>query len=385
MAIDIQKLYDLPDISVIDDIDIESMKKEMVADYEAFYKAETGQDITLYPASADRIKLYVVANKLFQAYRCIEKGFRMNSLKYAYGNYLEHLGAYKKIFKQESTAAVTILRFYLEESRTQVTAIPKGKRVTAGDNIFFATDDYAEITAGELYVDVTATCTISGSNGNGYVPGQINIMADKIPYVIRAENITLSEGGSDEENDSDYRERIFMAPSGYSTAGPADAYIYWVKQYNSAMIEDVKVSSDSDAVVDIRIILKNGELPSDAFLTDIKTYLNESAIRPMTDKVVIGAPDIVTYDLDFTYYIAKGNRENVEAIQVAAQEAMNAYVIWQKTHIGADINTDVLVEFLRAAGVKRVEIRNPEHMVVADKQIAVANNINMLYGGVEND
>ena len=42
MAIDIQNLYDLPDISVIDDVDIEGMKKEMIADYEAIYKEETG-------------------------------------------------------------------------------------------------------------------------------------------------------------------------------------------------------------------------------------------------------------------------------------------------------------------------------------------------------
>ena len=37
---------------------------------------------------------------------------------------------------------------------------------------------------------------------------------------------------------------------------------------------------------------------------------------------------------------------------------------WQKTHIGADINTDVLVEFLRAAGVKRAEIRKPSYKII---------------------
>ena len=385
MAIDIQKLYDLPDISVIDDIDIESIKKEMIADYEQLFKEETGQDITLYPADADRLKLSVVANKLLQAYQCIEKGFRMNFLKYAYGDYLEHLGAYKKTFKQETSAAITVLRFYLDEPRTQVTAIPGGKRVTAGDNVFFETEDYAEIIAGELYTDITAVCTTSGSIGNGYLPGQLNMLADRIPYIVRVENITASEGGSDEESDSDYRERIFMAPSGYSTAGPEDAYIYWVKQYNSALIEDVKVNTTQDAVVDIRVILKNGELPSEAFITGLTEYLSESAIRPMTDKVIIAAPDVVNYTLDFTYYIGRSNRENVEAIQNAAQEAMNAYVIWQKTHIGTDINTDVLVEFLRAAGIKRVEIRNPSYTHIGNLQIAVAENINMLYGGMEND
>ena len=190
MATNIQQLYDLPDISVIDDVDIERMKKEMIADFEAFYKEETGESITLYPADKDRIKLNVVAAKLYQAYQCIEKGFRMNFLRYAYGDYLKHLGGNKKTFKQESRPAVTKLRFSLAEARTQVTAIPRGKRATAGDNIFFETDDYAEIPAGSLYVDAPATCSEPGTVGNGYIPGQINMMADKIPYVASVENVT---------------------------------------------------------------------------------------------------------------------------------------------------------------------------------------------------
>ena len=342
MAINIQNLYNLPDISVIDDVDIESMKKEMISDFESNYKEETGESVTLYPADKDRIKLNVVANKLYQAYQCIDRGFKMNFLKYAYGDYLKHLGAMKKTFKQDSRPAVTVLRFSLSEARTQVTAIPQGKRATAGDNVFFATDDYVE-------------------------------------------NISASDGGSGEETDSAFRERIFLAPSSYSTAGPEDAYIYWVRQYNSAAIEDVKVNTTKDAEVDIRLVLTDGALPSAAFLADLTDYLTTSAIRPLTDKMSVAAPDVVEYDLDFTYYIGRSSKENVEAIQAAAEEAKDAYVAWQKTHIGADINTDVLVEFLRAAGVKRAEIRKPSYKIITNTEIASAKSVKMAYGGLEND
>lgn len=384
MAADIQNLYDLPDISVIDDVDIEGIKREMIADFEAFYKEETGEDITLYPADKDRIKLNIVANKLFQAYQYIDKGFKMNFLKYAYGDYLKHLGAMKKTFKQGASSAVTILRFTLVEPRTQVTAIPKGKRATAGDNIFFATDDYAEIAAGQTYTDVQATCTESGTMGNKYVPGQINVMVDKIPYIASVANVVTSDGGSGEESDTAFRERIFLAPSSYSTAGPEDAYIYWVRQYNSA-IEDVKVTTTSDAVVDIRIVLVDGALPSTAFLADLTDYLKNSAICPLTDKMTISAPDVVEYELNFTYYIGRSNKNNVEAIQKAAEEAKDAYITWQKTHIGTDINTDVLIEFLRAAGAKRVVIEKPLFTIISSTQIASAASVEMAYGGLEDD
>lgn len=385
MAINIQNLYDLPDISVIDDVDIENMKKEMIADYEKNYKEETGESITLYPADKDRIKLNVVANKLYQAYQCIDRGFKMNFLKYAYGDYLKHHGAMKKTFKQESRPAVTVLRFTLQETRAQATAIPAGKRATAGDNLFFATDDYAEIGAGNLYVDVHAICTQAGTIGNHYMPGQINGMVDKIPYVERVENIIESEGGSDEESDANFKERIFLAPSSYSTAGPEDAYIYWVKQYNSAAIGDVKVMSTEGGDVNIRVVLTGGILPSEAFLTGLTDFLESSAVRPMTDKVIVSAPDVVEYNLDFTYYIGKSNKYNVETIQKSVEEAKDAYIAWQKGHIGVDINTDVLVEFLRAAGAKRAVIRNPSYTVVQDTEIAVVANVAMIYGGLEDD
>lgn len=385
MAVNVDKLYGLPDISVIDGVDIESIKKEMVADFEALYKEETGESITLYPADRDRIKLDIVANKLYQAYQCIDKGFKMNFLKYAYGDYLEHLGALKKTFKQESRPAVTVLRFTLQEPRAQVTAIPGGKRATSGDNVFFATDDYAEIAAGELFADVPATCTEAGTEGNGYMPGQINTMVDRIPYIESVQNITESDGGSGEESDADYRERIFLAPSAYSTAGPEDAYIYWVRQYNSAAIEDVRVNTTDDATVDIRLVLNGGVLPSAGFIADLTAYLSESAIKPLTDKMTVAAPDVVEYELDFTYYIGRSNKDNVETIQASAEEAKDAYIAWQRTHIGVDINTDVLVEFLRAAGVKRAEIRKPGFTVISDTQIASAVSVNMAYGGLEDD
>lgn len=385
MSADIQNLYNLPDISVIDDIDIEAMKNEMVRDYEATYKEETGESITLYPADRDRLKLNVVANKLYQAYQCIDNGFRMNFLKYASGDYLKQLGANKKIYKQEARPSVTVLRFSLQEPRSQVTAIPKGKRATAGDNVFFATNDYAEIQAGEVSVDVAATCTQAGAVGNKYIAGQINALADKIPYITGVVNVSESSGGSNEESDTDFRERIYLAPSAYSTAGTEDAYIYWVRQYNSAAIEDVKVKTEEDSTVDIRIVLAKGEIPGKAFLDGLTSYLISSGIKPLTDKIVVSAPDTIQYSLDFTYYIGRSNKENVEAIQASAQEAANEWAIWQRTHIGTDINTDVLIEYLRAAGVKRVVIRSPGYTAISDTQIAVAQNITASYGGLEND
>ena len=77
--------------------------------------------------------------------------------------------------------------------------------------------------------------------------------------------------------------------------------------------------------------------------------------------------------------------ENVETIQAAVEDAANAFVIWQKTHIGADINTDMLTEFLRAAGAKRAPISKPTYTAIGNTEIAVAKSVTILYGGLEDD
>jgi phage-related baseplate assembly protein len=115
------------------------------------------------------------------------------------------------------------------------------------------------------------------------------------------------------------------------------------------------------------------------------TFLTESPIRPLTDHILLAPPDVVEYDLDLTYYIARSSRDNAETIQEAAEDAVNAFTIWQKTNIGTDLNTDVLTEFLRATGVKRAVIRSPQFTVINDTQIAVVRNTTILYGGIEDD
>ena len=88
---------------------------------------------------------------------------------------MRHLGAFKKTFIQEPKPAVVTARFTLSEIRKDVIYIPQGTRVTAGDGVYFATDDYAEGKAGDSFVDVDCTCETVGEVGNEYIVGQIEV------------------------------------------------------------------------------------------------------------------------------------------------------------------------------------------------------------------
>lgn len=385
MAIDIQKLYALPDISFIEGISYEQILNDMIGDYEKKYEEQTKKKIVLRPGDKDHIHLRIEAGQYFQMYQMLDNAAKMNLLKYSRGDFLKHLGAFKKTFIQEPKPAIVKVRFTLSEIRKDVIYIPQGTRVTAGDGVYFATDDYAEVKAGEPYAEINCTCETAGTIGNDYIIGQIGTLVDPVPYVQSIENVTKSEGGTGEESEESFRERIFLAPSSYSVAGPSDAYEYWVKQYNSAAIEDVKIYEPSEAVVDIRILLRGGALPSEPFCNGCLEYLKDNPIIPLTDNVYVSAPDVVSYDLKATYYISRSDIANIAAIQSSVESAKDTYINWQKTKIGRDINPDALTEFVRAAGGKRAVIESPVFSVIPETSIAMENDIEFIYGGIEDD
>ena len=385
MANEISKLYNLPDISFVDDITYEQILNDMVADYETKYQEITGRKITLRPGDKEHIHLRIEAGQYYQMYQIMDNAAKMNLLKYSKGNFLRHLGAFKKTFIQEPKPAVVTARFTLSEVRKDVIYIPQGIRITAGDGVYFATDDYAEVKAGDSFVDIDCTCESVGEVGNDYIPGQIEIIVDPVPYVASVTNTTKSEGGTGEESEESFRERIFLAPSSYSVAGPADAYEYWVKQYNSAAIEDVKIYEPTEAVVDIRILLNGGVLPSKTFCSGCLEYLKENPIIPLTDNDIVAAPDVVNYNVKAVYYIARSDLNNIAVIQESIEAAKDTYLNWQRTKIGRDINPDALTEFVRAAGGKRVVITSPVFTPIPETSIAIEKTVEFVYGGIEDD
>ena len=385
MQNEISKLYNLPDISFVDDISYEKILNDMIADYEKKYQEATDRKVTLRPGDKEHIHLRIDAGQYFQMYQILDNAAKMNLLKYSKGNFLRHLGAFKKTFIQEPKPAVVTARFTLSEIRKDVIYIPQGTRITAGDGVYFATDDYVEVKAGDSFVDVDCTCETVGEVGNEYIVGQIETIVDPVPYVSSVSNITKSDGGTGEESEESFRERIFLAPSSYSVAGPADAYEYWVKQYNSAAIEDVKIYEPTEAVVDIRILLVGGALPSKTFCSGCLEYLRENPIIPLTDNDLVAAPDVVNYNLKAVYYIARSDLNNIKVIQESIEAAKETYLNWQRTKIGRDINPDALTEFVRAAGGKRVVITSPVFTPIPETSIAMEKTVEFTYGGIEDD
>lgn len=380
----IKPLADYPDIDFIGGYTLDKLEAKMVAWYKEKYKEITKREPVMGRANEQRILLQTCAYYIFQGMKIAETNARMNTLKYAENGYLDNLGALKRVSRGEATAATVTLRFSLAAARTNATGIPAGTRVTAGDGVHFATQDYAEIPIGSTYIDVRAACLKAGTDGNLYGIGELNRMVDTVPFIDSVENITAPEGGTDDESEEDYRESIYLAPESYSAAGSEGAYEYWVRKYSNSII-DVKVSSPEPRIVQVRCLLTGGTLPGEEFRSALQEYLSQDNIKMLTDVLEVTNPTEKEYNITVTYYINQSDSSRAETIQTEVAAAVDDYILWQKSKIGRDINPSELTRRMVNAGAKRVAITYPAFATAGQYEVAVCGTKSVTYGGLEDD
>lgn len=383
----LKSVLDLPDISFIENDTLDAMMQRLVGNYEKRYKEVTGKTVSLGAADPARIQLYAVALDLYQIEQYVDRAGKQDLLKYSYGGFLDNLAAGRRVTRRPAASARTTLRFTLSATKTYASAIPAGTRVTNGDGVYFKTLEYSEVPAGDSYVDVEAECTTPGVAGNGFLAGQVNLLADPLPYVEKAANVSTSEGGTDLEDDLSLAERTYLAPSGFSTAGPQDAYTYWTKTRNTDVGSVRPVSNQAAGTVTVYVLMRDGTLPGAEVLADLTEFLKNREIRPMTDLVTVSAPTVKSFSITLTYYIARSNQASAAAIQGRVDAAIADFITWQTTEIGRDINQTELIRRVREAGAKRVAVTAPEFTTVAATEVAqlAKNGMAVTYGGLEDD
>ena len=381
----IDEIARLPDISFIDGVTLDGIKADLASDYESKYKDITGETVTLKDGEPIKLMLDACAVQLMQMYGALDVAGKMNFLKYAYEDYLDNLAALKGVERQGGTAAICTARFTLSAIRASVVSIPQGTRITTGTaDLYFQTDEYAEIPVGSEYVDVTCTAMQVGAIGNGLPVDTLSVIVDPVPYVASVSNITATSGGVDLESDDSLRDRVYLAPANYSVAGPEKAYVYFVKTAYPAAA-DVRVTSPDPTEIDIRVVGEGGEALSQDVLDMIEDYLETMGVRPLTDEVSVSNPTASTYNITMTYYINKSDSVSAAGIQTQVEAAVDSYIKWQSEKIGRDIEPGKLVQLCMAAGAKRVVVTYPVRTVVADTAIPVLGTKAVTYGGLEDD
>lgn len=371
--------WGLPDVEFLD-TDAETIKAEILTGYEQ----ASGRTL----AAGDPVRLFLLslASIIIQQRTTINQAAQQNLLTYAQGEYLDALGALLSVERLEESRAVTTIKFTLSQALATVYTIPAGTEVTNG-TVTFATDHDLDIPKGELSGSVTASCTVPGEVGNDYLAGQVTTIVKPMTFVAKAENVTITTGGSEAESDASLAERIRLAPNSFSVAGPEKAYIYHAKSVSSSVI-DVSVTSPSPGEVDVYVLLSGGMLPQEETLKQISDYLTDSSIRPLTDYVKVLAPQAVNYQLELHYWIGREDSSRAEQIKAEVTAAVEKYRLWQQGKIGRDILPAKLIQYVMQAGASRIDsptMKPADFKALESGQVAQCTDVKIVYEGIKDE
>ena len=371
--------WDMPELSFIDD--------DATSIYEALctYLSEN-HSITVSDASPFALKLKAEAAIMAQIAQGITATARQNYLTYAIGDYLDSQGLLVNCTRTAATAAVCTLQFTLSAELAQAYIIPAGTEVTTADGIIFATDEALEFAIGETVGTVTATCTTTGTSGNDIAAGLLTRAVSTLAYVSDITNLDVTSGGTEEEEDDDYAERIKIALYQFAVCGPEQAYIYIA----------LTVSSDIESVVAYRIAncpgtvfinftMTGGELPTDTMIEAVYDACSAYDQRPIGSYVLVTPPAVISYSIVLTWYLSEDDVARATQITEAVEEAVETYRLWQQAQIGRDLNPDRLIHNIIEAGAKRCVITSPVFIALDDAELAVcdADNVSITFAGTE--
>lgn len=217
------------------------------------------------------------------------------------------------------------------------------------------------------------------------------------------------------ESDADYRRRIWLAPEGFSVAGPEGAYIFHalsaspdvldasatsptpddIRQIiadvlaahsaDQALVDDMKAALDAadwPGDVTVSILSRQGDGSASAdLITAVSSALTDDDVRPLTDHVKVQSAQIIPYAVEATIYTYAG--PDAAVVIAASTQRLNDYIA-ESHRMGRDVTKSGLYSVLHSPGVQRVELVSPAGDVVVDRtQAAYCTGVTITSGGVD--
>lgn len=209
---------------------------------------------------------------------------------------------------------------------------------------------------------------------------QLGALVDVERLVITPADPTTGTPEVD-ESDTALRQRIVLAPQGYSVAGPEGAYVFFAKSADPT-VQDVSVATPTPGTVQVTVLGTDATgMPTAAALAAVAARLNTANIRPLTDNVVVQAATALDYTLAATITFVPGYDQATALAQ--ARAGLAAYLA-ANFALGAAHTLSGLSAAMFVTGVKNIAITSPTADVVPTfQQTAICTAITLTTAGTE--
>lgn len=347
----------------------------IVARLKAKHEELTGR--SLQPAQAETLLINMVAYEVKLIREQLQAAGEQMLIAFANAPAIDYLAELVGVTRLPASGAVTTLQFTVVSGHPGV-VIPAFTRVaTADGQIIFQSTEALTIASGSTTGTVSAVSTTVGAAGNNYAIGEVNNILDPRPFVTAVSNTTVTSSGSDAETDDELRERVRIAPSQFSVAGPSEAYAFFAREASSAII-DVSVTSPTPGLVRVYPLVSGGIATPAEILALVNNVLSAEDVRPLTDTVEVLSPGLVTYNVEIE--ITAYTDADTDDVQAQALAAVTAYVNERKAEIGQDVKRSQLTALAVVDNdlVFDVNVVQPAADVVIDNtQVAIGTIVSV--------
>ena len=320
--------------------DPEAIWEEMLAIYMA-----AGGEI-LYPGDEKEMLLRSVLADITQVFAAVDNALRMQTLRFAVGEYLDVLGEQRSCERIKASAAEVTVTIQTNATGRSST-LEAGTAMTADGVVFYLLKEDLTLTGSVQTLTAQAVADREGSAGNSLTEGTALHMAVTNAAVSSITAATDAAGGNEAEDDETYRARIREYGLVSVSTGPARQYEAAAKAVSSAIL-DAKALNLGAGQVGVYLILADGTSAA-GVLQAVTAALSADSVRPLTDQVSVAQATNVAYTLNVKY-----SAENASGTSAAIAEAVSSYQEWQDNVIGRAFNPDRLMAALYRAGATRV-------------------------------
>ncbi|KWD57236.1 baseplate assembly protein [Burkholderia cepacia] len=210
---------------------------------------------------------------------------------------------------------------------------------------------------------------------------------EHIGALFDVDRLQISPGNPDEgidpvyEDDDSLRERIQLAPRGFSVAGPTDAYVFHARAADGR-VKAATAYSPSPCVMIVTVLSREGDGTASQELLDIVKKTLEKK-RPQADEVIVQSAKIVPYAIRATLRFFDGPDR---AVALAEAQKRTQQFAESMHRPGSEITKDGLYASMRVAGVQKVLLDTPaEGVPIAIDQAPYCTGIELKDGGVADD
>lgn len=323
--------------------DTDSIWREMMLAY-----IEAGGDI-LYPGDEKEMLLRGVLSIITHVFAGVDAALRMDTLRYAAGEYLDLYGEKRNCVRiPAAKAACTVEIDFSASGESGV--LEAGTLLTADGERMYALKHDVVQTGLQETVTAEIEAAEPGQSGNGLYMGAEMQMMRQTGAILSIRAVRSSSGGQDAEDDESYRERIRVYGLSSTTTGTKAQYESAAMRVSSEIV-CARALSPSGGVVSVYLITEEEE-GAGALCASVESALNAPDIKPLTDTVEVHPATKKEYTISIEY-----EQEDGLDISGAVAEAVEKYKQWQEREIGRAFNPEHLVAAIYQAGAVHVVLQ----------------------------